>query len=257
MTKIVSSKELKEILDKEPQVPRTPFGIYGVDALTEGYADGELITITGYSGHGKTSFCRSITYTMSDKHKRILWLSFEETQKEFLNKFPDLPNFYMPEQNKINDMKWIEDMILKAKEELLINVVFVDHLDYIVEMLSQPGVNKSDMIGDVLRRLRQQAIKHNITIFLIAHTKQPVDDQLPTMASLKGSSFIVQESSAVYAINRIKMRGQRSGEYGEDSLFLVLKQRHTGTMGKRTRLTYKKNKFQDLIPDQRLSDMVG
>jgi replicative DNA helicase len=250
MSSLLSSKDLKTYLDTRPKIERTPFGIFSIDALTDGFSKGEFIIITGYSGHGKTSFCRSLTYNLAERGKKILWFSFEETQTEFLGKFlGTVPDFYIPEENKYYDLPWVENTIEFAKQELGTEVVFIDHLEYIVPIVVPQGHNKPDLIGDTCRQLRQIAIRNNVTIFLLTHTKQPVEDQLPTMASIKGSASIIQEASAAYCLNRIKDRGMRSGEFGNDSLFIVLKQRHKGTMGRKARITYYNNRFVEALPE--------
>jgi replicative DNA helicase len=135
-----------------------------------------------------------------------------------------------------------------------IRAVFIDHLHYIVEMIPKGNLSQSAVIGDVCRRLKQMAIKYNITVFLIAHTAQPKGEdnsnQQPTLSSIRDSSFIAQESDAVYAINRVKKKGFSSEIYENDSWFLILKQRRTGTMGKKVKLSYINNTFVETLSNE-------
>ena len=248
---IIPSKELYEKLKSQPPEVRYKFGLEKLDGLTEGFALGELITITGYSGHGKTTMCQTLTTNLDELKMRVLWFSYELTQRQFLNKFAPYTSFYLPEKNRSARLDWIEKKIAEGIRKYQTNVIMIDHLHYLVDMMPESGMSQTQIIGDVCRRLKQMALNLNIAIFLIAHTKQPKEDKAPDLSSLRDSSFIAQESDAVYAINRIKKRGYSSDLFEADSYIYILKQRHTGQMGKRVRISYNQNRFTEAIsPDE-------
>lgn len=252
---IISSHDLQKKLSSMPTEPRYSMGIRGIDILTEGFGPGELIIVTGYSGHGKTSFCQTLTMNIARNKIKSLWFSFEMTARQFLRKFNSpMPLFYIPEQGDNNGFDFIERATVEAINKYGIRTIFIDHLHYIVEMIPKGNLSQSAVIGDVCRRLKQLSIKLNITIFLIAHTAQPKGDdsstQMPTLSSIRDSSFIAQESDAVYAINRVRKKGYSSEVYDNDSWFIILKQRRMGTMGKKVKLSYINNTFVEAITNE-------
>ena len=245
--KIITSQEFYKEVKALPPEERYSFGINSIDNLTEGFTHGDLIVISGFTGHGKTTICQSISYNLSQKNIPALWFSYELSARQFFNKYKDktIPLFYMPRKNKPYDLEWLDKKINECVKEHKVKVIFIDHLHYIVPMLGGQH-KKSDMIGDTMRELKQMAVKYNIVIFLMAHTKQPKDQLAPTLGDLRDSSFVGQESDAVYIIHRPAKRGKRD-EFEDYNIFTILKQRHTGVIGKSIRLEMHNKMFFDKI----------
>lgn len=244
---LVKSTDYAEEIKLLPPEIRNDFGIGSVDNITGGYAKGELIVSTGYTGHGKTTFFQSISYNMAKKGIKMIWISYELTSRQFFSKYPnEVPEFYMVRENKPYDLAWIEEKIIEGKEKYGIEAIFIDHLHYVVNMDQEKGSQYTLLVGDTMRRLKQMAVYHDITVFLIAHTKQPNDSESPGLGSIRDSSFIAQESDAVYSVQRKRKRG--SDDYEELTTFFVLKQRSRGEhMGKTTKLAFHKGMLFDEI----------
>jgi len=245
--KIVTSHEFYDEVKALPPEKRYSFGIKSIDNMTEGFAHGDLIVISGYTGYGKTSICQTISYNLGQKEVPTLWFSYELSARQFFNKYKDktVPLFYMPKKNKPYDLIWLEQKIVESTKAHNVKVVFIDHLHYIVPMLSGE-MKKGDLIGDTMRQLKQMAVKYEIVIVLMAHTKQPKDQLAPTLGDLRDSSFVGQESDAVYVMHRPTKRGKRD-EFEEYNFFIVLKQRHTGIIGKKIWLEMHNKMFYDQI----------
>lgn len=245
--RIVTSYDYYKAVETLPIEKRYSFGIKSIDAVTEGFTHGDLIIVSGLTGHGKTSACQSISYNLSQQNVKALWFSYELSARQFFNKYKDgkIPLFYMPRKNKPYDLDWIEERIIEGIEKHDIKIVFIDHLNYIVSMLSENHSN-SDMIGHTMRALKSMAVQYEIVIFLMAHTKQPKDTITPGLESLKGSSFIGQESDAVYIMHRPTKRGRRN-EFEDYGTFTICKQRHTGVIGKSIKLKMYNKMFYDQV----------
>jgi len=245
--KIVTSHEFYDEIKALPAEKRYSFGIASIDKLTEGFTHGDLIVVSGFTGHGKTSICQTISYNLGQKEISTLWFSFELSARQFFNKYKDktVPLFYLPKKNKPYDLNWLDQKISECQKNFGVKVVFIDHLHYIVPMLGGE-LKKSDLIGDTMRRLKQMAVKYEMAIFLMAHTKQPKDQLAPTLGDLRDSSFVGQESDAVYIIHRPTKRGKRD-EFEEFNYFTIVKQRHTGVIGQRRKLEMHDKMFYDQI----------
>ena len=245
--RIVTSHDFYKAVKELPQEKRYSFGIKSIDYLTEGFTSGDLIIVSGYTGHGKTSFCQTVSYNLSQDNVKALWFSYELSARQFFNKYKsgDVPLFYMPLKNKPYDLEWIEEKIVESIAKHDVKVIFLDHLHYIIPMLSDQ-YSKSDMVGHAMRALKIMAVKYEIAIFLMAHTKQPKDSSSPGLESLRDSSFVGQESDAVYIMHRPTKRGKRD-EFEDYGLFTVCKQRHTGVIGKSVKLEMHKKMFYDQV----------
>lgn len=243
--KVVSSKEYQEKL--KTQVTRKGYltSIGRLDQYTNGFETGELTVISGYTGHGKTSFCQTLTSYFADAEIKALWFSFEMTGQQFFAKFPKVPLFYLPLELKGKAMDWIEDRILEGKIKYDIRVVFIDHLHFVIDLAtSHPSIQ----IGQVMRSLKTMALKHNISVFLVAHTSMPRGDKTPDLGDIRDSSFITQEADATFVIQRRKVKG--TPFYGAESRLTILKHRRMGTMGKFIDLVYQDQLFKEAIQNE-------
>jgi len=239
--KVISSydfhKKLKEEKGKEvfifkSELPR-------LDKLTEGFESGELVIVSGYTGHGKTSLCQSLTMNFAHQKIKVLWFSYEMTARQFFSKFQDLPLFYLPMELKGSAIDWLEERILEAKIKFDIRIVMIDHLHFLLDLAraNHPSIE----IGNVMRELKLMALRHNIVIFLVAHTSMPKGNKAPDLNIIRDSSFITQESDSVMVIQRNKKKG--TGVYSNESYLTILKHRRMGTMGAKVKLLYKDKQF--------------
>jgi hypothetical protein len=212
----------------------------GIDNYYGFELDGNHLYLLGdFSVTHNTTWCQSVSTRLSNMGHKLLWISYELTPQQFIQKFADpLPKFYVPKEVVAYNIEWIESKIKEAKDKFGIQSVFIDHLHYVIDMAKMQD-DKSAMIGCLCRSLKQIAIKYGVTVFLIAHTKQPKGESLPGLGDIRDSSFIAQESDAVYAISRLRNEDRNVELYSNDSVFTILKQRETGSLGKNIILTFR------------------
>lgn len=245
--RVISSHEYQEKLKQEKEKLNFKSKIPKLDQLTNGFEAGELIVISGYTGHGKTSFCQGLTVNLEKQGFKCLWFSYEMPAHQFFAKFPDpLPLFYLPAELRGKALNWIEDRILEGKVKYDTRIVFIDHLHFVVDLATTR--HPSLEIGTVVRALKSIAMKHNVVIFLVAHTSMPKGDKDPGLEDIRDSSFITQESDAVFVIKRHKPKGARF--YGNEAWLTILKHRRMGTMGKVVKLIYKDKQFYEFEAEE-------
>lgn len=111
-------------------------------------------------------------------------------------------------------------------------IFVIDHLHYLFDMWGSRNVSIS--IGQVVRALKQLAVKGGFTIFLLCHySKGQREENTDSYENIRDSSLIAQESDAVFLIRR--MKGQND-EYGQEALLTVEFHRRTGVMKKKVGL---------------------
>ena len=198
--------------------------------MIDGFRKGDLVVFSGPTKMGKTSLCQSITHGLTEGNIPCLWFSYELTLIEFLKKFGDpIPYFLLPKKLKGNSLDWLEQRIAEGIAKYDTKVIFIDHLHYLLDMafIGQRG-NVSLLIGAIMRRLKQIALKWNITICIVAHTAKINFEKEPSLNDIRDSSFISQEADTVLMIWRMK---DKSGEMSNKACLAVLANRRNGKVG--------------------------
>jgi len=182
--KVISFKEMQELAEKnKAHIFAVKSALPSFDGMIGGFEGGELNVISGKTGGGKTLFAQTLTKNFSDQGIRSLWFSYEMPPYNFLKRFPNIPEAYMPQILTAKDPRWIEARIWEAKLKYDTRIVFIDHLHYLVDMARMQ--NMSIEIGEIMRSLKKIAIKHNIVLFLIAHTKMTNEDDELGLGSVR------------------------------------------------------------------------
>lgn len=200
--RIVTSQEMRQIIErdhKEDDIVHT--GFRQLDQIIGGLRYGELVTVSGATGEGKTTLCQSWTKFMANDGTGCVWFSYEVIPQYFLDAFGHfLPLFYMPAVLKESSLPWIEQRVIEAKLKHECRVVFIDHLHYLIDMKGRH--NMSLEIGFVMRSLKKMAIRHRVVVVLIAHLSKISPESEPDTRDLRDSSFIGQESDSVIIVWR-------------------------------------------------------
>lgn len=222
---IITSYELKNILSKEKEDCPFISGLSRLDRYIDGFIGGELVTISGPTGAGKTLLAQTLTVNFQQQNIASCWFSYEITLRQFINRFPlPLPAFVLPKILKPYSFQWIEERIIEAVVKYGTKAIFIDHLHYLFDMINTQNV--SLQVGSLIRKLKQLALKLNITIFLLCHmTKTKQNDEF-TGNDIRDSSLVTQESDTVLIIWR---KTDSDGDYSSLANLLVDKARREGT----------------------------
>lgn len=261
---LVSSEEMAEIIKRQPTVPRYKYGIPNIDYITEGFETGEVITITGWSGYGKTTFCQTLLTNFSRQGLPLISISYEGKVSQFFRRLSKpLPHFYMPKERRPYDIPWLEKTISEGVSKFAVKIALIDHLGFIVAPPADDYINTyayNLRLGALYRRLHDFAVEQDITIFMVAHcgkppkTKDGKPPPMPGKPDLRDSSAIEQESDGVYVIQRVlkKSRGYSSKNYEATDMteFQIMKQRENGHIGKIALLQYRNGELVPAISEQ-------
>jgi replicative DNA helicase len=227
--RIVPAIELAMKFAKEPPFKiNIKCGIDGIDKATDGFRDGELITISGRTKQGKTLLAQTMTAQFTAQGQFPLWFSFEVPARQFLKQFPAVPHIFMPMELKPHAMDWIEDRILESLQKNGTRIVFIDHLHFLFDI--SRAKNTSLEIGQVIRRLKLLAIQYEIIIFLLCHTTKMREEDSLNYEMIRDSSLIGQESDSVIMVARVPRIGENY------AICQVCFHRHTGVLNARVGL---------------------
>jgi replicative DNA helicase len=228
--KIISSLDIAERIKNRPQEKMIMSGYKGLDDILKGFRPKQLVIISAPTKSGKTSFCIELTSRMKDENP--MWLPFEEGAEELIQKFLDRneqpPLFFTPSTMLGNTLLWVEKKIIEAKAKYNSNIIFIDHLHFIVPFT---GDRQDLAIGQAMRELKRMAKTWDVTIFLIAHLKKTRMDTQPDLEDLRDSSFIAQEADTVIMLWRKMERNAGEVEITNNVNVSVQANRRTGKTG--------------------------
>jgi replicative DNA helicase len=253
---IISSFEIAERLKQGDDEFKILVGCSKFDNILKGFRLKQLITISGITKHGKTSFCIWLTTKMREFNP--LWFPLEEGADELIVKFlergEEPPLFYTPKSSQLYDLKWIEAKIIESIAKYGTKVVFIDQLDF---MISSVGENHHLKIAEAMRDIKQIAKKWNIIIFLICHLKKAKLDTNPDLNDLRGSGSIAQESDTVIIIWRETKREKGEVLISNNTNVSIQANRRIGKTGN-VRMVFQYGKFTetDHIPEHQNLDEV-
>ena len=251
-----------------------PYPWAGLNKKLYGMRRGELVTLTGGTGLGKSSITRElehwlITHTkdnvgiialeedwrrtvdgiLSIEANARLYIDQEREQfsEDDLNKYFD--NIYGGE-NK--DRVWIHshfgitniDEIFSKLRFLIVGCgckwVFVDHLHMLVSSMSEGDERRA--IDNIMTRLRSIVEETSVGLVLVSHLRR-VDGNRGhengisvSLSHLRGSQSIAQLSDCVIALERDQQSDDP--EEANTTHMRVLKSRYTGDVGMGTHLLY-------------------
>lgn len=211
--RMVSSLELAEELDKtEDSNFIVATGIPSLDAAHEGGIEaGEVWVFTGPSGEGKTTITMTVTQNMAECDVKTAWFTLEVTPRQFIKKMKSragkVPLFYLPNENKEPMVNWIEERIIEAKVKYDCRVIFIDHLQQIFSMarMENPNQNLSWEMGDLMAKIKNIAVMHDIAICLIVHTKDDPtgSSREPRKEDIRDSGLVQRLADSIVMIWRV------------------------------------------------------
>lgn len=175
---------------------------------------GRVVIVAGRTAMGKTALMTQFAQDISNNQDRTIYLSLEMPCKEliarnfcrkfkinnqeiehgnfdkYIEKFDKFNKDSVADKIKYSDVlgaNWSDiDTILNKMEKTKPSVVFIDHINHI----KTSGINDKAVIDDYLTKLKECAIKHNITFVIGAQINrlgQGEKNPLPELHHLKGT----------------------------------------------------------------------
>lgn len=265
---IVALEDMWEEVSKEVVVDSTPFPWHGLDALTYGMRTGELITLTGGTGMGKTQILREIEYhLLKTTDANIGLLKLEEQKRDtalgIMSVAASIP-FHLPDaEYTIEDKREAFDETLATGryfafdsfgsnkiENILERVRFMataldckyiilDHVSIIVS--DQGNGDERRALDEITTKLKTLTIELDICLLMVCHlrrnnTKPAEEGGVTSLSDLRGTQGIAQMSNTVIGIER---NGQADDPVERNTTTLrVLKNRFAGKTGVACKLLF-------------------
>jgi len=256
-------KALAERLEKEPVRPKVPTFFEPIDKLLDGgFQGGELVVLSGFTKGGKSTLMQTLTYCQAKHGISTVLFTLELGWQEFTRKYmamdnpgmarpyaySDLPLWY-PIDNRALSLKWLELQIEKAIKRNKAQMAYIDHLHFLLP-LKDYRQNVSFLVGGIVRELKKIAVKLDIPIMLIAHTRKMPVEIAPDMNSIRDSGLIVCESDFTFLVWRVREKEERKfqmegGVIYKDESWVSLEANRRNGKTLKFKIYFKNNRFYD------------
>lgn len=188
-------------------------GYKSVDERLGSFLPGELLTIGGDTGHGKSIFAMNIAQNVYKNTGRpVLLVNLELTRNQAVQRFYELSgeehdyNGILIQKAHAVSYKDIDILMKKAKKEGVCLVV-IDHLHF----FSRSADNSVQELSRIMKHFKECAVENNLPIILLSHVSptriMSADGNVkktnkPGLHNFKGSSSIEQDSDMVGFVYR-------------------------------------------------------
>ena len=267
------SEKKKAFLNREKK-ESIPFPWKGLNKKLYGLRQGELLTLTGGTGLGKSSITRELEHWLINQtNDNVGIIALEEDWKRTVDGILSIEanaRLYIDQEREKFDKETIMDMFDRVFEEdkvfihahfgtneiddifaklryLIVGCdckwVVVDHLHMLVSALAEGDERRA--IDNIMTRLRSLVEETGAGLILVSHLRR-VDGNKGhengievSLSHLRGSNSIAQLSDCVVALER--------NQQSEDELesrttkLRILKSRYTGDVGMACSLVYDKD----------------
>lgn len=192
----------QELRDNWGKMQGLSSGYPSLDYLTKGFVNGELIIIGGATSNGKTSLAVNIAAKVLSQGHSVLFVTMEMTKAQLTSRmmfvndgFANDSALLAYQKNEHLNWKDVSGLITKAKKELGIELVIVDHLHHFTRELN----NVAEDLGRITKEFQATAHELEIPIIVISHTRKGAGDNIE---DLRGSSYIAQDADIVLMVRR-------------------------------------------------------
>jgi len=238
-----------------------PWGFRGLDRLTAGLHEGELVLIAARPGMGKTAFATQVAGNLGSAGIPVLIFSLEMPQhqlaqrmmaqfggvpiarlragtlrQEDWNTIIDVANTLADWPVYINDKAGMDIMEIRAVARRYVRhgvrVIFVDYVQLVKARIGRRWSNRYEEVSAVARALKDLAHELGVTVVGLTQLNRAVEqraDKRPSLGDLRESGELEQAADVVITIYRDDVYQPGMAPTG-DAEFSIVKHRQ-GPLG--------------------------
>jgi twinkle protein len=201
---------------------------------------GELILVTGVSGHGKSMWLSQVILSLMKQDTKCLIASLEMKPVLTLSRMLNMTlgsseptsSYITSWANKAKEKLWIYDQLgvttskdmfatlFYSKHILGVSIVVIDSLMKMSDVSEESLENQKLFVDRCCTICRDL----NITVFLVAHTRKlKTEEDIPDATNIMGSSHVRNLADAILCIwrNRTKERLKEEGKTSAEDLRII------------------------------------
>lgn len=233
--------EAQEYLNNDGKYQGLHTGYTGLDTLLGSFLPGELLTIGGDTGHGKSLLAMNIAQNVYERQQEpVLMVNLELTRPQAYVRFHHMAKDHDFAGILIQRAPAVSyrdiDVLMKKAKEMGACLVVIDHLHF----FSRSADNVTQEISRITKHFKECAVENNLPVILLSHVTptrimapdgQVKKEYKPGLHNLKGSSAIEQDSDMVAFVYRkdgdsgieVYLRKNRSRPLNTSSTYLKQK----------------------------------
>ena len=241
-------------LDEKLPEDRVAFPFADLRALIPMLRGGQMITVAGRPGHGKTVLLGDVVRATAKRGLPVAWFTLEMTRNEVITRCLSAEarvNFQAIQEHRLDEAEW--QRIDAAASALTEFPVFIDEkgastaahiraqvrkmsrvmpprlivVDYL-QLMRHPGTrSRQEEVSELARGLKEIAKEHNVPVLAAAQLNRGPEgrqDKLPVMSDLRESGEIENSSDVVILLHREDEYDRESPRAGEAD-FIIAKHR--------------------------------
>lgn len=205
-------EQAMEYIKNEGKYLGVSTGYSSLNALLGSFLPGEILTLGGDTGHGKSILAMNIAQNVyKQTQQAVLFINLELTMEQAVQRFynlagadHDYAGIMVQTELDINYTD-IDHLMERAADEDVALVV-VDHLHFFDDSI---GDNAAAAITRIMKYFKRCAMKHQLPVLLLSHvtpqtrvTAQGIEIVKPDLHSFKNSRSIQQVSDMVAFVFR-------------------------------------------------------
>jgi replicative DNA helicase len=209
---LVTMAEYTEAAKKRNATWNVPLGIttgiVEIDHMTMGFAPGEMTVLGGATSNGKTMLAVNLAVRIALAGVPVLFVTMEMTHAELTSRFMRIAGddydriAGLVTYQRDDELNWqsVDGLMEQAVKQAGAGIVIIDHLHY----FSRDVQNVAEDLGRVTKEFKKNAIRHNIPVILLSHTRKTAvgSRNNTTIDDLRGSSYIGQDADIVLMVKR-------------------------------------------------------
>ena len=187
-------------------------GMSALDFLVGGFRSGELITIGGRAGHGKSTFAKFLQTRIVPP---TLFLSGEEDVSKFHAAWSVMDPNKRSEPYLALPTPLTTQIVRRATHQAIrqfgVRAIFVDHINLMRDLSVTRGEGRVAELTAISRSMKELAREFDVVVFMLAQLNRSGFED-PRIHHLKGSGGIEEDSDVVILLNR-EDHPQPNGDY--------------------------------------------
>lgn len=267
---IVAGGSLWDDVNTPMETSEVGYPFAGLNEITYGIRQAELVTVTAGSGLGKSQFIREVVWHVLNNTSHNIGLLFleESVRRTALslmslhaNKPYHLPTTVSTEEERKASFDavlgedrlfmldhfgstGVDNIVSRVRymaKGLDCRYIFLDHVSIVVS--AQANLDERKALDEIMTKLRMVVQETGISLFLVSHLKRPdkkghEEGAATSLAQLRGSGSIAQLSDMVIGLER---NGQADCPIARNTTSVrVLKNRFSGETGECSHLLFTK-----------------
>lgn len=210
------SDGIDEVLDHWGQHDGLDFGYDGINAMTLGMTDGEVLLLSGDSNHGKTQLALNLAYKQAKAGNLVFFITLEMTQAQIGGRIAKIAmqdgmtrddakalTIAVQKTRSIN-YKNVPSLVAKGKR-MGASIVFIDHIH---SFRPDSATSKTQEIAAISDAIKRAALENLIPIVALCQCRKLEDasgkSRKPTKNDLKDASELYQDCDICIMVWRDK-----------------------------------------------------